>query len=112
MKPKAPGYRVLIQPDSLEQFDPVIASAKKAGLELLEADERKEKTLIDTGVVLQIGPVAFVDRGGADAWCKVGDRVSYARHGGKMLTDPSNPDVKYLLLNDEDVLLVWENDNE
>jgi co-chaperonin GroES (HSP10) len=108
MKPKTPGYRVLIKPDTLETFDPVFASAKKSGIALLEADERKEATAIDTGVVIQIGPVAFSDRGGADAWCQVGDRVSYARHGGKIIKDPENVENKYLVLNDEDVVMVWE----
>lgn len=108
MTPKTPGYRVLVKPDSLEQFDPTIASAKKHGIVLLDADERKEATAVDTGVVLQIGPVAFQDRGGAENWCKVGDRVSYARHGGKIVKDPTNPENKYLVLNDEDICLVWE----
>jgi co-chaperonin GroES (HSP10) len=109
MKPKTPGYRVLVKPDTLEEFDATIASAKKTGIVLLEAEERKELTAVDTGVVVQIGPVAFVDRGGVENWCKVGDRISYARHGGKVVRDPSNPEDKYLVLNDEDVVLVWEN---
>lgn len=108
MKPKTPGYRVLVQPDSLAEFDPVFASAKRSGIALLEAEERKEATAVDTGTVLQIGPVAFEDRGGKDAWCKVGDRVSYARHGGKILKDPENPEKKYLALNDDDIVMVWE----
>lgn len=109
MTPKTPGYRVLIKPDSLEEFDPLIAAAKKAGIHIAEAEERKELTAVDTGVVIQIGPVAFVDRGGVENWCKVGDRVSYARHGGKMVKDPQNAENKYLVLNDEDIILVWEN---
>ena len=109
MTPKTPGYRVLIKPDTLEDFDPVIASAKKTGLVIAEAEERKELTAVDTGVVVQVGPVAFADRGGAENWCKVGDRVSYARHGGKFVKDPTNPENKFLVLNDEDIVLVWEN---
>lgn len=112
MIPKTPGYRVLVKPDSLEQFDATIAAAKKSGIVLLDSDERKEATAVDTGVVLQIGPVAFVDRGGVENWCKVGDRISYARHGGKMVKDPTDVNTKYLVLNDEDVILVWENGNE
>jgi co-chaperonin GroES (HSP10) len=57
---------------------------------------------------MQIGPVAFVDRGGADNWCKVGDKVCYARHGGKLIKNPLNDQEKYLVLNDEDILLVWK----
>jgi co-chaperonin GroES (HSP10) len=108
MTPKTPGYRVLIKPDTLETFDPVIAAAKRSGIVLQDADERKEATAIDSGIVLQLGPVAFSDRGGVDAWCKVGDRVSYARHGGKILKSPGNPEEKYLVVNDEDIVMVWE----
>lgn len=108
MIPKTPGYRVLVKPDSLADFDPVMASAKKNGILLAEVEERKELTAVDTGVVVQLGPVAFEDRGGADKWCKVGDRVSYARHGGKVVKDPTNQENKFLVLNDEDIVLVWE----
>lgn len=110
MKPKTPGYRVLIKPDSLEEFDPVVARAKSAipGFKLAETEERQELTAVDTGIVVQIGPVAFQDRGGQESWCKVGDRVSYARHGGKFLKDPENPETKFLVLNDEDIIMVWE----
>lgn len=108
MKPKTPGYRVLVKPDTLETFDPAVAAAKRAGIQLLESDERKEATAIDTGIVVQVGPVAFSDRGGSEAWCAEGDRISYARHGGKILKDPENPNTKYLVINDEDVVMVWE----
>lgn len=110
MIPQTPGYRVLIKPDTLEQYDPVVASAKKLGLVLADAEERKETTAIDTGIVLQIGPVAFQDRGGKDVWCDVGDRVSYARHGGKVIKNPANQEEKFLVLNDEDIVMVWRNE--
>lgn len=110
MIPKTPGFRVLVKPDKLEDFDPVIARAKAAGLELAETEAKNERTAIDTGTILQIGPVAFSDRGGVENWCKVGDRISYARHGGKVVKDPTNHEITYLVLNDEDVCLVWENE--
>ncbi len=108
MKPVTPGHRVLIKPDSLQEYDPVFQSAKKAGLQLIAATERQESTGVDTGTVIQIGPTAYKDFGGADNWCKVGDKVSYTRHGGKMITDPEDAEVKYLVLNDEDIVMVWE----
>jgi co-chaperonin GroES (HSP10) len=111
MTPKTPGYRVLIKPDTLEQFDPTFAKAKALGIDLSATEEKNERTAIDTGVVLQIGPVAYSDRGGAENWCKVGDRVSYARHGGKHVKDPEDASKTYLVLNDEDIILVWETNN-
>lgn len=112
MSPKTPGHRVLVKPDSLTTVDPVFASAQKAGLQLIEKTERQEATIIDTGVVVQIGPTAYDAFGGADKWCKVGDRISYTRHGGKFIADPENSENKWLILNDEDVLMVWETNND
>jgi co-chaperonin GroES (HSP10) len=108
MKPVTPGHRVLIKPDSLDTIDPAFAAARKMGIQFIEKTERQESTIIDTGVVVQIGPTAFNDFGGVDNWCKVGDRVSYTRHGGKMLSDPEDANTKWLVLNDEDIIMVWE----
>ena len=109
MKPVTPGHRVLVKPDSLVTVDPVFASAKKAGLELLEKTDRQESTIIDTGTVIQLGGTAFDAFGGREFWCKVGDRVSYTRHGGKFIFNPDDAEEKWLVLNDEDIIMVWEN---
>lgn len=108
MKPVTPGHRVLVKPDTLQEYDPVFQSARKAGIELVKTTERQEATAVDTGVVIQIGPTAYKDFGGADNWCRVGDKVSYTRHGGKFVSDPDNADEKWLVLNDEDIVMVWE----
>lgn len=107
MKPITPGHRILIKPDSLDTVDPVFASAKKAGLELIEKTERQEATIIDTGIIVQLGPTAYNDFGGREHWCKVGDKVSYTRHGGKIIHNPDDKEEKWLVLNDEDVIMVW-----
>lgn len=108
MKPQTPGHRVLVKPTSLEEVDPVFALAKKANIQLIERTERQEATIIDTGTVVQVGPTAFNDFGGADKWCKVGDVISYTRYGGKTVADPDDKENKWLVINDEDVIMVWE----
>jgi len=107
MKPVTPGHRVLVKPTKLEEHDPTVAAAKAVGIHILDKTQRQEATIIDSGVVVQIGPTAFVDFGGADKWCKVGDTVSYTRHGGKFIKDPSGEE-EWLVLNDEDIVMVWE----
>jgi co-chaperonin GroES (HSP10) len=106
MKPVTPGHRVLVKPIKLEEADKAVASAKAAGLLILDKTQRQESTIIDVGTVVQIGPTAFRDFGG-DPWCKVGDTISYTRHGGKFVKDPDS-DEEWLVLNDEDVVMVWE----
>lgn len=110
MKPVTPGHRVLIKPDKLDDIDPIYASARKSGLELLERTERQESTAVDTGIVVQIGPTAFDDFGGKENWCKEGDRVSYTRHGGKTISNPDDKEEKWLVLNDEDICMVWRDE--
>lgn len=102
------GHRVLVKPFSLEEHDKVYESAKRAGIHLLEQDERKQQVNIDKGTVVGIGPTAWKhpDFGG-EAWCSVGDTVGFAKFGGKYIKNPeTNED--FLILNDEDVLCVFE----
>lgn len=106
MKPQIVGHRLLIKPITLEELDPAFAKAKAIGLELMEKTQRQESSIIDRGLVEDIGPTAFKDFGGA-AWCKIGDHVDYVRHGGKIVTDPENKENKWLICNDEDILCVW-----
>ena len=110
MKPQTPGHRILIKPDTLETVDPVFASAKKAGFVIAEKTERDEASIIDTGTIVQLGATAYDDYGGRENWCKVGDKVSYTRHGGRMISNPDNVEEKWLVLNDEDVIMVWSNE--
>ena len=111
MKPQTPGHRVLIKPDTLEFVDPAFKRAKDIGIELLAKTERDEATIIDTGIVVQLGGTAFDAFGGREHWCKEGDKVSYTRYGGKMIPNPDNKDEKWLVLNDEDILMVWNKDD-
>ncbi len=110
MIPQIVGHRLLVKPVTLEEQDAVFAAAKRAGLELMKKTERQESSIIDRGVVEQIGPTAFKDFGG-EAWCKVGDHIDYVRHGGKFVNDPDNKDTSWLVINDEDVLVVWRSND-
>jgi hypothetical protein len=106
MKPQIVGHRLLIKTITLADNDPAFAAAKRMGMELLGKTERMESTIIETGTVEQIGPTAFKDFGGIP-WCVVGDRVDYVRHGGKFVHDPDDKENKWLVINDEDILVVW-----
>ena len=106
MKPNIVGHRLLIKPVTLEEVDPVFAAARRMGLDISERTQRQESSIIDRGIVEQIGPTAFADFGGT-AWCEVGDMVDYVRHGGKYVLDPDNKETKWLVVNDEDILCTW-----
>lgn len=108
----APGYRLLIQPDTIEDVDPVYKKAKAAGIYVDEnhEDHLRERAGIDKGTVLAVGPTAFREYGG-EPWCAVGDHVAYAKHAGKWIIDPDT-DKHVLIINDEDVVCVIKKTKE
>jgi co-chaperonin GroES (HSP10) len=105
---KPAGHRILIKPDVLEETDPTYASAKAAGIVLAKnhEDMRREQASVDKGTVLAIGDTAFKDFG-TSAWCKVGDRIAYAKFAGKYIKDETDGN-DYLIINDEDVVAILE----
>lgn len=93
------GHRILVKPERVEDTDPAYKAAKELGFKFVDSNLKQEQAAIDRGFVIAIGPTAFKDYGG-DAWCAVGDRIAFAKYGGKFVT----PDA--LILNDEDVVCV------
>lgn len=99
-------HRILVRPDMLEEVDEVFKRAKAAGLAFDFNEREREQAAIDTGVVVDMGPTAFKDFG-ADNPLSVGDRVVYAKYGGKAIVHPETR-VKYVALNDEDIIAIFK----
>jgi co-chaperonin GroES (HSP10) len=103
MKGKVTGHRLLIKPDSLEEVSEgglIIARPKR--------DEQMEKAAMNRGTVVQVGNTAYkADYLGNEPWCKEGDKVIFVKYEGKTIVDPET-DQAYLIINDEDVLVVLE----
>lgn len=92
------GHRILVRPENLEQSDPAMQALSKMGFKLVDSEHKKEQRAMDIGYVEAIGPTAFRDFGG-EPWCQVGDKIAFAKYGGKYVGDA-------LILNDEDVVAV------
>jgi len=107
MTPKIVGNRLLVKPITLDEHDPAFAAARTLGMTFLEKTDRQEASIISSGIVTQIGDLAFADQGDGAKWCVVGDRVDYVKHGGMFVHDPDNKENKWYVLNDIDVLVVW-----
>lgn len=90
------GFRVHVKPDASETEK----AASAAGFILPEDHRNRERNAVDTGIVLDIGPIAWAAYN-SDPWVKVGDRVVYARHAGYRVGD-------VLVINDEDVITKLE----
>lgn len=92
------GYRVLIEPESGEK-------TTESGIVI----PQKERIEQETGTLAAVGPLAWRDHGSGEAWAEIGDRVIYAKYGGRMVTDPDTAK-EYRLLNDEDISLIIKSD--
>lgn len=106
-------HRLLIERDVPEDTDAV--KTKKAleasGLvapewvkDELEKKALRENASMDKGVVVAIGETAFRDYG-IECPVKVGDYITYAKFGGKDVTDPETDKV-FVVINDEDVVAI------
>lgn len=99
-------HRILVKPDKLEDVDQTYAKAKAVGIVLDHALEKeREQAAIDTGVIIDFGPTVFRDFG-TENTLRIGDRVVYAKYGGKAIVHPETQ-VKYVALNDEDVIAIF-----
>lgn len=109
---KMTGYRILVKPDAVEK------TYGEVGI-ILAQNERMEKTGIQRGIVVSVGPSAWkafreVDDKGKEhngkQWAIPGDYILFARSAGRFVFDPfeDTKDGKneYLVMNDEDVLAV------
>lgn len=90
------GHRVLVKPDPIEE-------KTSSGLIISYGDkELLHKRAMDRGTLVGVGPNAWKAFDDGQAWANAGDKVYYAKHAGKILTDPDT-DEEYVLLNDEDI---------
>lgn len=108
-------HRLVVKPVELEVYDDVTAKMKELGFEIAVHEETKYlHTQIDQGTVLDVGPTAFLDyvkKHNLAVPVKVGMLVTYARHSGKVVKDPST-DTDVVILNDEDILCYYEEDSK
>lgn len=115
MSIKAVIHRLIVKPVKIEEYDEVTARMVAAGFEIAKTEETKYlHTQIDQGTILDIGPTAFLDyvkKHNLAIPVKVGDLVTYARHSGKTVKDPSTEE-EVVILNDEDILCYYENQGE
>ena len=98
-------HRILVKPDNVEDADDVIRSARQSGL-VVQLDKR-EQAAVELGSVVLVGDTSYKEFGTtAEAQGVVpGAKVFFAKYAGKSVKDG---DVKYLMLNDEDIIGVIE----
>jgi co-chaperonin GroES (HSP10) len=119
MRIKALGHRVLVKMAKFDERDPAFAAARKAGIVFADHEDTKRREAgVDRGTVLEVGPDAFKafwfnsnpgrDPAEFEPWVVPGDFIAFAKYGGMMIPDHDDPETKYVIINDEDVVAILE----
>lgn len=107
MTVKAVLHRLVVKPVELVEYDEVDAKLKELGFVKAQTEESKyHKTQIDKGIVIDVGPTAFLDyvkKHDLPVPVVRGSTVTYARHSGKSIKDGEED---LVILNDDDILVV------
>ncbi len=93
-------HRVLVKPDKLEE---------KTSSGIIIQYDKREEAAVEKGTVVDVGVTAYKEFGTSAEELGVipGARVTFAKYAGKVIMDG---DIKYLVLNDEDIVGVLENE--
>lgn len=97
------GHRVLVRPDEyMESYQGVI--------QIPENIRERSQNAQTAGEVVAVGMTAYEQRefGNGVKWVKPGDRVAFARYGGKQLTGKDGK--LYRIILDEDVVAILHKD--
>jgi co-chaperonin GroES (HSP10) len=92
-------YKILIQPESVEETDEVLKSARMAGIALPDKATDRERMAQVRGVLVAVGGNAF--EGWQEPIPKVGDVVYYAKYAGLMVKGKDDSELR--LANDKDI---------
>jgi len=94
------GHRLLILPENPE-------ITTQSGIVIATGQQEKMEALAQTfGRVIAMGPTAYDDQ--TQEWCKVGDRVSFAKYSG--LLNKGKDGKEYRVINDLDIVSICDKD--
>ena len=90
------GHRVLLKP-----YLP--KDTTDGGIYVGHTDTHKrEQGATTIGIIVGIGPNAWLDFKPGTPWAEIGDTVYYAKYAGKEIKDKDG-NIEYVIINDEDV---------
>jgi len=89
------GGHLLVLPEKVEEMT-------AGGIYMPKTVQDKEQNFVTVGKLVAVGKSAWTDLDDGNPWAEVGDKVSYAKHAGFVMTGADGVD--YILMNDNDVL--------
>ena len=96
------GHRILVLPRE-------VVEKTESGIILnTEGQREREQMSNTTGVVVAMGNTCYDDM--AEPWCKVGDKVAFAKYSGLLYTGRDG--LKYRMFNDGDITATLDADIE
>ena len=98
--PETLVHRVVVKPK--------IDKVSKGGI-IIAQDGRTQAINTDRGTIVAFGPRAWKDFGCETPPYKIGDKVYYAKYGAKTIK-PEDEEDFYVLCNDEDILVGYEDE--
>jgi len=101
-RPDTLGVRLILRPLDVKRMS-------EGGIDLSAISERTQAINSDKGEIVMIGEAAWYDKPVKPS-LKVGDKVFYAKWGAKTLQDPKDKETFYIICNDEDILVGYDND--
>lgn len=107
------GHRILIKPDPVKEQVDVPDKLKELDFEIAAPGDitKMKEAGTQIGTVVGIGKTAWKAYDGNlpewEPWCKVGDRVIFARYSGKFVDDPVTKE-RFFVINDDDIQVVVE----
>ncbi len=114
MRLKPIGWKVYVRMDDAEEGINVSQELANMGFQIRrgmdEVEIRRAIASEDMGTIVCLGPLCWMrqDLQGArtpdqwEAWAKVGDKIIFGRHAGKLVKDPDTGEW-FMMINDEDV---------
>jgi co-chaperonin GroES (HSP10) len=100
---EAVGCKLVLKALTVE--DPILKKMNAIGLEIAQMtkeDQKRAQAGVDKGEVIAIGPSCSEQYIGG---IKVGDTIAFAKYAGKIVEALNDPEDKYLIINDEDVVV-------
>lgn len=104
------GNKILVRVDPVEEVS-------KGGIVIAPKGEIGERAEMQqmTGTIVAVGPLAWADQRLSDfdgnrghaPWAKVGDRVKFTKFAGYLHEEESEPGVKYRVMHDLDLVMVY-----
>lgn len=108
----SPGYRLkiyLIEADKGVDAEQAPTLSKMGFIAKSDNQKSREDRGTDRAIVVDIGPVAFTgEQTGNKPWVKVGQVIRILRYSGHQFEEPPGSGKRYGLINDEDVLGVYD----